>query len=323
MVWGIRDCQIRAALEVAFGLTMARVLVTGAAGFIGGAIIRRFKEARGFDNLSTCQKGSEKALEKAGYKLVKGDLNDEKALKIALEGVKTVYHEAALSSVPLSIKDPAGTRKANAAGTMSLLKACAASGVKNVVFASSSAVYGDSPKIPKTEGMEPEPKSPYAVSKLAGEEYMTIFSKAYGLNCASLRYFNVYGPGQNPKSEYAAVIPKFITAALAGKPLTIYGDGSQTRDFVYVEDVVEANLLAAGKSGIYNIASGKGITIRELAETIIELSESNSKIAYAPAREGDIKHSVADVSKAKKEIGWVPKTKIEDGLKKCIAYYST
>lgn len=297
------------------------ILVTGGAGFIGSHIAEELEDAVVLDDMSTANRHSRGFVEESGPRLVKGSVTDLKLLKELLEGVETVYHQAAIPSVPRSVKDPLTTNRVNVGGTLTLLKACADSGVKSIVYASSSSVYGDTPTLPKAETMKPDPKSPYAVSKLAGEHYMRVFSELHGLNAASLRYFNVYGPRQDPHSQYAAVVPKFVTAALSGKPLTVYGDGSQTRDFTFVKDVVAANRKAAGRTGVYNIAGGRQITIQELAEKILELTGSESEIRHLPEREGDIKHSLADVSKAGKELGWKPETSLEEGLRSCVDYY--
>ena len=297
-------------------------LVTGGAGFIGSNLVESLKGAVVIDDFSTANKDSSDFVKSSGARLFKGSINDAKLLREALAGVDTVYHEAAVPSVPRSVRDPLTTNTANVSGTLSLLVACVDAGVKKIVFASSSSVYGDTPTLPKVETMQPNPKSPYAVSKLAGEHYMRVFGELYGLKTASLRYFNVFGPRQNPESEYAAVIPRFTKAAFANEPLVIYGDGSQTRDFTYVKDVVEANKKAAGKSGIFNIAGGKQVTIRSLAEKIIKLAGSKSEINCFPERKGDVKHSLADISLAKKELGWAPKYTLDKGLREYIGNYA-
>jgi nucleoside-diphosphate-sugar epimerase len=300
---------------------MSNILITGAAGFIGSNLMAA-ADAVGVDDFATANKQSIAAAQASGRRLLKGSITDPSFLKRALAGIETVFHQAAIPSVPRSVKDPLSTNAANVGGTLALLVACRDAGVKNAVFASSSSVYGDTPTLPKKETMQPNPKSPYAVSKLAGEEYMRVFGELYGMKTASLRYFNVFGPNQNPESEYAAVIPRFVKAAFEGKPLTLFGDGSQTRDFTFVKDVVEANKKAVGKSGVYNIAGGKQTSIRSLAEMIIELAGSPSKITSLPERQGDIKHSLADISKAGKELGWKPKYSLEQGLKEYISSLS-
>lgn len=299
------------------------MLVTGAAGFIGSHIVEDLKIPLALDNFSTSNKYSRDFLINSPAKIFKGDICDQKVLREALDGVSTVYHQAAISSVARSIADPLETNRSNVVGTLTLLKVCAECSVKNVVFASSSGVYGDCKSLPITETVQSSPKSPYAASKIAGEYYADVFHELYGLNCASLRYFNVFGPRQDPKSEYAAVVPKFIRAALSNKPLTIYGDGGQTRDFIYVKDVVLANKSAVGTNGAYNIASGQKTTISGLAEAIIRLTDSKSKIIHGDARLGEIRHSLADISKAKKELSWKPQHSLEKALKLTIDWYST
>ncbi len=297
-------------------------LITGGAGFIGSNLLEAVEEAIVLDDLSTANKYSKEFVEDSGARFVKGSVNDRELLRDLLQDIETVYHQAAIPSVPRSVKDPLKSNRANAGGTLTLLTACRDSGVKNVVYASSSSVYGDAPTLPKAETMQPNPKSPYAVSKLAGEHYMRVFGELYGMKTASLRYFNVFGPRQNPDSEYSAVIPKFVKAALAGDPLMIYGDGLQTRDFTYVKDVVEANKKAVGKSGTFNIAGGKQITIGELADRIVELTGSSSEVKRMDERKGDVKHSLANISKATKELGWRPEYTLDQGLKEYIDYYS-
>lgn len=293
-------------------------MVTGGAGFIGSNIVEdlcRKEEVILLDDLSTANRFSSGFVEKLDVRFIRGSINDFELLKKILPGVDHVFHEAAIPSVPRSIKDPVRTNHANVGGTLTLLKACVDSGVKKVIYASSSSVYGDTPTLPKVETMGTNPKSPYAVSKLIGEHYMRVFSEIYGLKTVSLRYFNVYGPRQDPLSEYAAVMPKFTSAALKGKPLEIYGDGTQTRDFTFVGDVVDANKKALDKGqGVYNIAGGRQITIQELAELIIELTDSKSKITHSQPRKGDVKHSLADVSKAGRELGWKPRYPLREGL---------
>ena len=297
-------------------------LVTGGAGFIGSSLVEDLEDVVVVDDLSTANEYSIRFVEESGAEFIKGSITDLKLMKQVLDGVETVYHQAAIPSVPRSIKDPLRTNQANIGGTLNLLVACWDAGVRNLVYASSSSVYGDTPALPKVENMPPNPKSPYAITKLMGEHYMRVFNELYGLRTVSLRYFNVFGPRQNPDSEYSAVIPKFVKAALAGQPITIYGDGLQTRDFTYVTDVVEANKKAAGKVGIYNIAGGKQITIRELADKIVELTGSRSEIEYVDERKGDVKHSLADITKAGKKLAWQPKYTLEQGLKEYIDCYS-
>ncbi|MBN2517863.1 MAG: SDR family oxidoreductase [Candidatus Altiarchaeota archaeon] len=302
-----------------------KVLVTGGAGFIGSNLVEglcRGNEVTVLDDLSTANKQSRSFVEGLGIEFVRGSVTDADLLKRTLGGIDCVFHQAAIPSVPRSIKDPLAVNRANVGGTLTLLDSAVKTGVKKIVYASSSSVYGDAPALPKREDMQPDPKSPYAVSKLIGEHYMRVFNEIYGLKTISLRYFNVYGPRQDPGSEYAAVIPRFIDAALEGKPLTIYGDGKQTRDFTYVADVVEANkkAMANNKTGVYNIAGGKQISINELAERIIEITGSKSKTTHQRPRPGDVKRSLADVSKAKKELGFEPKVHLREGLGRSIEW---
>ena len=236
-----------------------------------------------------------------------------------------VFHQAAIPSVPRSVKDPVKSNNANVNGTLNVLVAARDANVKKIVYASSSSVYGDTPTLPKKEDMKPCPLSPYAVSKLAGEYYCKVFTECYDLPTVALRYFNVYGPRQDPNSEYAAVIPKFITSALNNKPPTIYGDGKQTRDFTFVKDVVNANILATENettTGIFNVASGKRITINNLAESILDIRDVQINPIYDDPRPGDILHSLADVSKADDKFGWKPKYGIDDSLKKTCEWLS-
>ncbi len=297
------------------------VLITGGAGFIGSNIAEEIPGAKILDNLSTANKESISFVRDSGFHLISGSVNNYDLLLEVLKDVDIVYHQAAVPSVPRSIEDPITTNEANIGGTLTLLKACVDSGVSKIIYASSSSVYGDTPTLPKVETMPPAPKSPYAVSKLIGEHYMRVFSELYGITTISLRYFNVFGPRQNLESQYAAVIPKFVRAALLDKPITIYGDGNQTRDFTYVKDVVSANMKASRSpdSGVYNIAGGTQTTINDLATMIIDLTGSNSEVTYLPERRGDVKHSLADISRAK-EIGWKPKYDLKKGLKEYIAY---
>lgn len=308
---------------------MAKILITGAAGFIGSNIAEALHEKYEIliiDDLSTSGSQSKEYVQnlasegKINFK--EGSINDIKLLSELLNDVDYVLHQAAIPSVPRSVKDPIASNSANVGGSLTLLKACVDAGVKKIVAASSSSVYGDTPTLPKIETMQPHPLSPYAISKFAMEHYMRVFNELYGIQTVTLRYFNVFGPRQNPYSEYAAVIPKFIKAAKEGQPLMIYGDGTQTRDFSYVKDVVAANMKAAEskKSGIFNIAGGNRITITELAEAIISITDSQSKIEYLKSRAGDIKHSLADVSKAQKELNWSPTYSLQDGLEDYLSY---
>jgi len=260
------------------------------------------------------------------YRFVKGSITNPDLLKQIFDGADYVFHQAAIPSVPRSIKDPAKTNEVNISGTLNVLIAAEHNNVKKVVYASSSSVYGDTPVLPKEEGMIPNPLSPYAVSKLTGEYYCRVWSDIYGLKTASLRYFNVYGPKQDPSSEYAAVVPKFITRVLNDEPPIIYGDGEQTRDFTFVKDVVSANILAAKSSGtgIFNIGGGQRISINELAEAILKASGTGTDpgLTYMEPRDGDVKHSLADVRRAESIIGYNPAYTLDDGLEETIRWFS-
>jgi len=307
-------------------------LVTGGAGFIGSHVVEELVEegqrVRVIDNLST---GKEENIAPClgEIEFIEGDIRDLELIHRAMEGVGHVFHQAAVPSVPRSVKDPLMTNSANAEGTLNILIAARDVGVKRVVYASSSSVYGDTPTLPKDEGMRPEPRSPYAVSKLAGELYCQVFHQVYGLETVALRYFNVFGPRQDPESQYAAVVPKFITALLRGEPPTIFGDGGQSRDFTYVENVVEANLLAARAPDVagevFNIACGERITVNELTRLLAESVGANLKLKpeYGPSRPGDVRHSLADISKAGELLCFEPKVSASEGLAKTVGWHKS
>jgi len=297
-----------------------KILITGGAGFIGSHIAEHFKddEVIVYDNLRT---GFKKNIENLNVKFVKASVTDYKTLNKWMKGMDYVFHLAALISVPESLLKPVETEEINTQGTLNVLKSARVNKVKKVIYSSSAAVYGDNPILPKKEDMLPEPKSPYAVSKLSGEYYCRIYSEQFNLPTAVLRYFNVFGPRQDPNSQYAAVIPIFIKRALKNEDIIIFGDGEQTRDFIYVKEVVKANILAMEKGDkIYNVASGGKITINELAEKIIKLTNSKSKIVYTDKRPGDIKHSCADISQIK-SIGFEPEFNFDEALKITIEYF--
>ena len=303
-----------------------KVVITGGAGFIGSHLAEELAENNEvivIDNLSTGKIENIKHLmdnEKIIFK--KGDIRDLDFLKKEFEGADYIFHQAAIVSVPFSTKNPFLTNEVNVSGTLNVLMAAKENSVKKVVYASSCAVYGNNPNLPLKEEMLPTPLSPYAASKLASEAYCNVFAYVYGLPTASLRYFNVYGPRQDAASPYAAVIPKFIERVRNGKPPIIYGDGKQTRDFIYVKDVVKANILAAESkaTGVFNIASGKAISIEELAYKIIEIAGKNKNIKplYEKPRPGDIKHSVADIFKAREKLGFQPNYSLEKGLNEIV-----
>ncbi len=308
---------------------MAKVVVTGGAGFIGGhiveALIARGDQVTVFDNLHTghlTNLGDTLTGVHPAVRLYQDSILNQEALLEACAGATSVFHLAALISVPESMEKPIEYVATNTIGTLRVLEACRLSGVKNIVLSSSAAIYGDNPTIPKLENMIPEPKSPYAVSKLDGEYYFQMYRKQYGLNATSLRYFNVFGPRQDPKSQYAAAVPIFIDRAVKNQDITIFGDGQQTRDFIYVKDVVQANLLAAKRGGdVFNVAWGQRLTIQDLATHIIQLTGSSSKILYLPERSGDIKHSMSDNQKIIQQLGFKASSTLEKGLIATIEYF--
>ena len=307
---------------------MSLYLVTGGAGFIGSNIVeellRRNYSVRILDNFLT---GKRENIASFSNKvdLIEGDIRNIEICRVAVKGVDYVLHQAALPSVPLSLKDPVTTTDININGTLNILIASRDAEVKRLVFASSSSVYGDEPTLPKKEGQEGKPLSPYAASKLACEKYCQVFSSVFGLSTISLRYFNVFGPRQDPRSQYAAVIPHFISAMLKGKQPTIYGDGEQTRDFSYVSNIVEANLLASTVDGYdgeaFNLACGEKTTVNELVEKINSILGMDIKPVYALPRPGDIRHSYADISNAEQAINYHPITNFEEGIKNTIEWY--
>ncbi len=306
-----------------------RVLITGGAGFIGSCLsiaLSPHNDVTILDNLSTGSlRNIADLLEAHKVKLAKNNLADIPFLNGILKDVDYVFHQAAIPSVPRSISDPASTNDAGITGTLNLLVAARDSDIKKFVFASSCAVYGDAQTLPLSESLPVSPLSPYALTKLAGEHYCRLFTELYGLPTVCLRYFNVYGPRQDPQSEYAAVIPKFITRALSGEKLVIYGDGTQTRDFVYVRDVVRANILAAasGATGVYNIASGVRTSINDLAREVFSATGRNTGIEYAPPRPGDVLHSVADITRAKNDLGYVPEYSLREGLEETVKWFQS
>jgi UDP-glucose 4-epimerase len=306
---------------------MSKVIVTGGAGFIGSYItqelLKRGYQVTIIDNLTTGKMSNiEPVLSNKNVEFVRGSITDLPLLHKLFTGAEYVFHQAAMPSVPRSIKNPRASHAANITGTLNVLLAARDKGVKKVVYASSSSVYGDTPTLPKVEDMTPYPQSPYAVTKLAGEYYCRIFQQIYGLNTVCLRYFNVFGPRQDPASQYAAVIPLFVNNVLAGKPLVIFGNGEQTRDFTFVRDVVEANILAAENptTGVFNIGSGVRVTINHLAQLVIRLAGNNTiKAVYRDTRPGDILHSLADITRAG-IFGYRPKYGLEEGLREVIKY---
>lgn len=303
-------------------MSKIKYLVTGGAGFIGSNIVaellKRGNEVRVLDNFSSGKRENLKEFSN-DIELIEGDIRSYHIVSQAVKGVEVVLHQAALPSVPRSIKDPITSNDVNVNGTLNILDASVLNGVRRVVYASSSSVYGDNPELPKHERMLPNPLSPYAVSKLAGEKYCSVFSQIYGLETISLRYFNVFGPNQDPSSQYSAVIPKFIRAMLNNEQPLIFGDGKQSRDFTYVSNVVDANILSATaecNSGIaMNCAFSGFITLNELVDKINENIGKNIKPVYEKPRAGDIKHSFADINLAKSKLNYSPRIDFENGLK--------
>jgi UDP-glucose 4-epimerase len=306
---------------------MVKTVVTGGCGFIGShlveALCQQGHDVVVIDNLTTGHLGHiEHLIRDKKVKFVEGDIHDDALLEKNLAGAQRVFHLAARISVPESFQEPLAYLETNTADTLKLLNICHALGVKHFVFASSAAIYGDNATNPKHENIPPEPQSPYAITKLDGELYCSMYSNKYNVNASALRYFNVYGPRQNPRSAYASVIPLFIDNALQNKPLIIFGDGEQTRDFIFVKDIVNANLLAAEQPGnIFNVASGQRVSINTLAKMIIQITQSKSTIEYQPARAGDIVHSQGDIKKITQALGFKPQTSLMDGLMATVASF--
>ncbi|HXJ22249.1 MAG TPA: SDR family oxidoreductase [Polyangia bacterium] len=309
---------------------MSLCLVTGGAGFIGSSLARallaRGDKVRIIDNFSS---GKRENLADIADKvdLIEGDILDDKALARAVEGTELIFHEAAIPSVPKSMAEPIENHAANATGTIRVLEQARRARVRRVVYAASSAAYGEDPVLPKIETMPPAPISPYGGSKLAGEQYMQIYARAYGLETVCLRYFNVFGPRQDPQSEYAAVIPKFITVALAGKQPRIFGDGSQSRDFCYIDNVVEANFKAASadarqvSGGVFNVACGQATDLNRVVALIGDYLGRKIAPIYEDERAGDIKHSWADISAARQRLGYTAAISFAEGLGRTIEFF--
>jgi UDP-N-acetylglucosamine/UDP-N-acetyl-alpha-D-glucosaminouronate 4-epimerase len=309
---------------------MARFLITGIAGFIGSALARALleqgEEVRGVDNLATGKR--ENIAEILGcIDFRESDILDLDAMKKACAGVDYVLHQAAIPSVPKSVLDPLASNRANVDGTVNVLVAARDAKVKRVIYAASSSAYGDTPTLPKHEGMAPNPISPYAVAKLASEHYMISFYRCYGLETVALRYFNIFGPRQDPSSPYSGVLAKFITQMLRGEQPTIYGDGQQSRDFTYVDNAVEANLLACTAPSaqavgqVFNVATGRRVTLNETFRLLEKLTSYSGTPKYGTERGGDIMHSLADISKAEAHLGYRPKVSFEEGLRRTVEWY--
>lgn len=307
---------------------MDKYLVTGGAGFIGSHIaeelVQKGHSVRVIDNFITGKKENIASfLERID--LIEGDIRDSEVCKRAVEGMDFVLHQAALPSVPRSIKDPLLTNEINITGTLNLLLASRDANVQRLVFASSSSVYGDDPQLPKKEGVEGIPLSPYAISKRVGEMYCRVFSQGFGLSTVCLRYFNIFGPRQDPFSQYAAAVPNFITKMLKEESPVIFGDGEQSRDFTYVSNVIEANILASEANEVsgevFNIAGGEKATVNSMVEKINEVLQKKIKPSYDDVRPGEIKHSFADISKARKVLKYEPSVSFSEGLKKTIHWF--
>ena len=317
-------------------MTARRYLVTGGAGFIGShlveALLRRRQEVVVLDNLATGRRENLQAALAARpegtpeARVIEGDIRDRAVVSDALRGVTHVLHQAALPSVPRSVAEPLESHDVNATGTLNLLVAARDAGVARFVYASSSSIYGDSEQLPKLESMPAAPLSPYAVNKLTGELYCRIFHRLYGLETIALRYFNIFGPRQDPSSQYAAVVPKFITAALAGDAPTIFGDGEQSRDFTYIDNAVEANFRAcearasaAGRA--YNVACGSRASLRELIAALERILGGAIRPSHEAARPGDVKHSMAGIDEARRHLDYVPGVDLEEGLRRTVAWF--
>jgi nucleoside-diphosphate-sugar epimerase len=317
-------------------MTTRRYLVTGGAGFIGSHIVETLLKSGAsvvvLDDFSTGKKANvEEALRATSpgaprAQVIEGDIRDVPTVRRAMAGITHVLHQAALGSVPRSVADPAESHAVNATGTLNLLVAARDEGVSRFVYASSSSVYGDSETLPKVESMATAPLSPYAVNKLAAEHYCLVFHRLYGLETVALRYFNIFGPRQDPKSQYAAVVPKFITAALAGEAPTVYGDGLQSRDFTYIENAVQANLKACDAPAeavgrAYNIACGARATLLDVIGVLRDLTGKAIEPQHEEPRPGDVKHSMAGIDLAKRRLGYAPGADLKEGLRRTIDWF--
>jgi UDP-glucose 4-epimerase len=310
---------------------MDTYLVTGAAGFIGRSIaselLARGKRVRGIDNFSTGKRENLRGLEALDF--IEADINDAAAVAEACRGVECIFHEAAIPSVPRSVEDPVTSNHAGVSGTVQLLVAARNAKVRRVVYAGSSSVYGNTPTLPKSEDMLPSPISPYAVAKLAGELYMQSFTRVYGLETVTLRYFNVFGPCQDPTSHYSGVLAIFALKMLAAETPTIYGDGEQSRDFTFIQNVVHGNLLASeapaervsGK--VFNVATGTRITLNQAVEILRKATGYSGEVRYAAERGGDVKHSLADIGLAKQCFGYEPLVQFSEGVERTVDWYRT
>ncbi len=302
---------------------MSRVLITGGAGFIGSHLARHFASCGEVTVLDDLRSGHARNLEGVACRFMQGSILDDAALREAIAGAVEVYHLAAMVSVPESVAKPAECAELNTEGTRRVLEAAMTAGVRKVVLASSAAIYGDNPTVPKLETMPPEPKSPYAETKLAGERLLEAYRRSHGLGTTSLRFFNVFGPRQDPRSAYAAAVPIFIAKALRGEPIGIHGDGGQTRDFIHVTDIVGALAFAGASAemhGTYNVGYGRSQSILELAQEILRLTGSKSRIDHLPTRAGDVRHSLASNERLL-AAGWAPRSSVAAGPAETIDYF--
>jgi UDP-N-acetylglucosamine/UDP-N-acetyl-alpha-D-glucosaminouronate 4-epimerase len=305
------------------------VLITGGAGFIGSslarALVARGDGVRVIDNFSSGRRENLGGLSPADVQVIDGDILDPAALARAVAGVSVIFHEAAIPSVPRSVAEPEPTNAANVTGTLNVLQAARAAGVRRVVYAASSSAYGDTPTLPKVETMPTVPLSPYAVSKLAGELYCRTFHHVYGLETVALRYFNVFGPRQDPQSQYAAVVPRFVTAGLTRQAAVVYGDGEQSRDFCFIDNVVAANLLAAdapdAPGRVFNIACGEAISLNRVLDLLETILDRKIERRHEPARAGDVKHSLADISAARSVLGYQAAVSFAEGLRRTVRWF--
>ena len=307
---------------------MKRALVTGGSGFIGSHLVEGLLKngyaVRVLDNFATSRRENlAKVLN--DIDIIEGDVRNLTTVRNAARNVDVIFHEAALPSVERSVRNPLESNDVNIAGTLNVLVAARDANVRRVVYAASSAAYGNQPSLPKEETMTPDPLSPYAIGKLAGEQYLKVFQSLYGLSTISLRYFNIFGPRQDPTTQYAGVIAKFATCALEGKPFPVFGDGEQSRDFTYVENAVQANLLAADAelkdSPVVNIAFGQRTTLNQIIEMLNELTGQNLRTEYAPERSGDVRHSHASIERARKILGYAPSVDVLEGLRRTLEWY--
>jgi UDP-glucose 4-epimerase len=305
-------------------------LVTGGAGFIGSHLVRNLLKTgarvRVVDNLSTGKRDRLSTVAGA-VEFIVDDLADPAVCDRAAQGIDYTFHQAAVPSVQRSVRDPSGTNRANVTATLNILESCRKQGVRRVVYAASSSAYGNTEVLPKHEGMTPNPLSPYALQKFVGERYCKLYNDLYGLETVSLRYFNVFGPDQDPDSEYSAVIPRFATRLQRGEPLTVYGDGLQSRDFTYIDNVVEANLLAvkspAVGGAVINVGCGERLTLNELIQSLEKILGVRARIEHQPPRSGDVRHSLADIKLAKDLLGYRPVVPPEEGLRRTVEFFAS